>query len=114
MIVTVCLVIGSGCLAFGLETDPYETVDITEEAKVIETVKSDKTVKASSIYHGTGIVREVNKLGVLFADIESGELLIKYTNGNGTSLAVGDVVNYIRIITGNGNEIIQFVNGNQN
>lgn len=114
MIVTVCVVIGSGCLAFGLETDPFETVDITEEAKVIETVKTVKSVKANSIQQGTGIVRDVNKLGVLFADIDTGEVLMKYTNGNGPSPAVGDIVNYIRITTSNGNEIIQFVNGNQN
>lgn len=116
LIVTVSVVIGSGCLAFGLSTDDYQSLKIAEDAEVIEevTVVKDKPVEANSIYQGTGIVREVNKLGVLFVDIDTGEMLIKYVNGNGCSLEPGDVVEYVRITTPNGNEIIQFVNGSQN
>lgn len=110
MIVTVCVVIGSGCLAFGLDTQSYETVDITEEAKVIETVKTVKSVKGNNPIEGTGIVIEVNESGLIFIDPSTG--VIRFSHGNGLhgTIMPGDEITFIYIVTPNGNEIVQRIN----
>lgn len=107
MIVAVCVVIGSGCLAFGYEYDPYESADITEEAKLIETVKTVKSVKAGNPIEGTGIVIEINNDGIIFIDSENG--VIRFSHGNGLHGTVmnGDEITFIYITTPNGNEVVQ-------
>ena len=109
LIVTVCVAIGSGCLAFGLDAEEIQTVDITDQVEVLETVKTVKTVKAGNPNEGSGIVIDVNENGIVFMDIESGA--IKFSHGNGLNVEIfpGDEINYISVTTPNGNEIVKYI-----
>ncbi|MFZ9047053.1 MAG: hypothetical protein ACO2ZZ_14460 [Cyclobacteriaceae bacterium] len=107
LIVTVCLALGSGCLAFGLEAEKIQTVDITDQIEVLETVKTVKTVKTGNPVQGEGLVLEVNENMVIFIDTQSGEIHFKHVNGLTGEIAPGDLITYIYITTPNGNEIIK-------
>lgn len=109
LIVTVCVAIGSGCLAFGLDTEEIHTVDITDQVEVLETVKTVKTVKAGNPNEGSAIVVEVNESGIIFVDTESGIIRFSHDNGLYGTIIPGDEITYIYMTTPNGNEIVKYI-----
>lgn len=107
LIVTVSVVIGSGCLAFGLSTDDYQSLKIAEDAEVIEEVTVARSVKAGNPIEGTGIVIEINDNGFMFIDSETGAIRFSHANGLNGSIMLGDEVTYIYITTPNGTEVVR-------
>ena len=107
LIVTVCVAIGSGCLAFGLDAEEIQTVDITDQVEVLETVKTVKTVKAGNPIEGNAIVIDVNESGIIFIDTETGLVRFSHSNGLYGTIMPGDEITYIYITTPNGNEIVK-------
>ena len=104
LIVTVCLALGSGCLAFGLEPEKVESVKF-DEAEVINSVK---TVKAGPPIEGQGVIIDITEDDyIVFLDFTTGNLRVSPMQGAGDKLEKGDEIKFIIIITPNGNEIIK-------
>ncbi len=75
----------------------------------LQTTEAD--LNANGPERGTGVIIETNKFLVVFFDLDTGQTFVKKMgNGNGNTLVVGDIVNYMRIITPNGSEMIHFLN----
>lgn len=107
LIVTVCLALGSGCLAFGLEPEKVESVKY-DEAEVINSVKTVKTVKAGPPIEGQGVIIDITEDDyIVFLDFTTGNLRVSPMQGAGDKLEKGDEIKFIIIITTNGNEIIK-------
>jgi NMD protein affecting ribosome stability and mRNA decay len=110
LIVTVCVAIGSGCLAFGLDAEEIQTVDITDQVEVLETVKTVKTVKAGNPTERDAIVVEINETGMVIIDVESGEIYFWHGKIIVGSIEIGDSISIQLINTPNG-KIVTRING---
>lgn len=107
LIVTVCLALGSGCLAFGFAPEGVETVKF-DEAEIISSVKTVKTVKAGPPIEGQGVIIDITQDDyIVFLDFTTGNLRVSPMQGAGDRLEKGDEIKFILIITPNGNEIIK-------